>query len=182
MPSQGPTGPPSVSNNADFGDVAWTNPNNAVSSDDSRASAIDIPNGQATQLLTAYNFGFSVPSDMTMTGWSVDIEGYSGPSSGNSVIVYLHKTTGGYQGYASGTSFPHSSEGTITIGGSSNMFGTTWTPAQANAATFGISIQIYNTSGATQTVNIDTFTITAHYVAGGVAYSQSRRMQQYLVR
>ncbi len=160
MATQGPNSAASFSNVADFGDIAWTNPNNAVTSDNSRATAV-VSSTQTSQLLTGYNFGFSIPTGATITGFSVDIEGSTTGTSTVSTDVYLHKTTGGYQGYTFLTTFP-TSESVVTAGGASSLFGTTWTPAQVNASTFGVSVQMYGNTSS-RTFSIDAIQITVHY-------------------
>jgi hypothetical protein len=53
----------------------------------------------------------------------------------------------------------------VTYGSSTDLWGTTWTPADINAAGFGAALAVTEISsrGANETAHVDHITITVHY-------------------
>ena len=57
-------------------------------------------------------------------------------------------------------------DATVTYGADGDLWGTTWTPAQINAATFGVVLSVTNTAG---TAKVDHIDVTVYYTREGVA-------------
>src|SRR5215475_2800095 len=70
--SQGPNSPGASFNDPTFGIPPWTNPGNAVASDDTYATA--APGGLSTRYLSANNFDFTIPPPAVIEGIEVTIE------------------------------------------------------------------------------------------------------------
>ena len=66
---------------------------------------------------------------------------------------------------ASASQWP-ATDGIATYGGSSEMWGTTLTPAQCNAADFGVVLSVVTTAG---TASVDAITIAIYYEVAGAA-------------
>lgn len=53
--------------------------------------------------------------------------------------------------------------GWVAYGDESNLWGTTWTPAEVNASTFGCLLTATEGSGGTEEVTLDAIRITVYY-------------------
>lgn len=150
----GPNNPSAANDDSSIGTITWANPTNVYSSNDARASATGTESSTLTHNLNVTGFGFNLPSDATAVGIVVEIEGYvnydqdqlcsfcitGGAGTG---IVQL-ETAGalkGNNGCTPDVSYPHPTEAYVTFGGSTDLWGTTWTPAQINAKDFGVVIR-----------------------------------------
>ncbi len=134
----GPNYPASVVDDASTGAVSWVNPINA-STDNTTYSNVSLSSGQITHYLKATNFGFTIPSTATITGITVEIERYEDANNKlKDNAVYLLKS-GAIVGTnaSTGSNWPNS-VGVITYGGTTNLWGTTWTPIDINNANFGV--------------------------------------------
>ncbi|MBP7557922.1 MAG: T9SS type A sorting domain-containing protein [Chitinophagaceae bacterium] len=160
-------------NNAGVGSFAWGSPENAVSSNNVRASAgilLGVFSSANSNYLIATGFGFSIPSYASVCGIEVMVEKSAGGLGlGSSIIdnaVYLVKggsITGSNQ--ASGSSWS-GSDGLATYGGSGSLWGTTWTPAEINSGDFGLAFSARLRTGVlslTQHAQIDNISIVVHY-------------------
>ena len=102
MSSQGPNSPSSVTDNSNIGTETWSNPGNAVSSNNSYATVSltgSVTPGSQSHYLFATQFGFSIPSG-TINGIVVEVEKKSGGSNSKDLSVYLIKN-----GNEGGTAF-----------------------------------------------------------------------------
>lgn len=165
-------------NNADAGSVAWSNPSNCVSSNDSRATSLCDKN--TSQYLHATNPNPAVPAGSTINGIEVRIERSAGAESAWNVLdvtVQLIKAGSrvGSNLNDGATAWP----GTDTnkdYGGSSNLWGTTWTAAEVNASNFGVAIRA-NCLDGQRSARVDAVWINIHYtepksvVAGAGSYA-----------
>src|SRR5207253_1193338 len=144
-----------------IGSVAWSTPSNALTSDNSYATANFSSNGQASHYLKCTNFGFSVPSGGTIEG--IQVEWEVNASSGGTIIdnaVRLVK--GGTIGTAdksSSTSWP-GSDTFRSYGGSSDLWSTSLTPSDVNATNFGAALSATITGGNSKPANVDSARIT----------------------
>ncbi len=117
--------------------------------------------------LDATNFGFAIPSTATILGITATVD--RAASSSNRIQdnhVYLLKggsTTGITDHLASGVYWP-TTDATRTYGSTSDLWGTTWTPAQVNASNFGLRFQAKNTTTTTTTATVDYVEITVTYI------------------
>ncbi len=169
--STGLTNPTSGTNDNSYGSIAWSNPGNILSSDNSRASAT-LSGTNNTNYLTATNFGLAIPDGATILGITVSVERVrSGGSSGNARdnVVRLVKSGSvvGDNKANTSTNWP-TSEASASYGGSSDLWGTTWTPSELNASNFGI---VFAATGSTESTNR---VANVDHIQINVAYTDSQ--------
>lgn len=151
---------------AGIGTVAWTNPGNAVSSDNNYATA--SVDGTITRYLQCTSYGFAIPAGATINGISVNVERKSNDTAnGGSTDAAMRLVKAGVIG---GTD--RSTATTYTLadvveahGGVADLWGTTWTAADVNAANFGAAFAATKASstGAAHTVSVDHIQISIDY-------------------
>lgn len=159
--SSGPNSPTSAVN-IDNGGSSWSNVGNILTSDDSRATRAFT---FFSDYLTATGFGFSIPPTDVIDGIVVEIEKSRTSGGLNAVFdlgVQLTKDGAAFIGnnYANGTNWP-TTEAYISYGGSTDLWGATWTPAEINAATFGVGIYVIGSN----TARVDHIRITVYHSA-----------------
>jgi hypothetical protein len=165
MLSQGPN---SGSSFTTSGTPAWNNPTNAQSSDNQYAT-VTVSSGQISGSLLATGFGFSIPSGATVTGVVVEVEGSSTSTSVWRVYLLVSGTrTGNFRE----ASIP-ASEAYVSLGSSTDLWGTSLTPTQVNGTGFGAEIIARNTGGFDASVSLDHVRITVYYELGGGFFYQS---------
>lgn len=148
-----------------IGTQSWSNAARVVASDDSYATA-SVNDGQVTNWLQCTGYGFSLPSHANISGIAVDIERQVSNTNGADAAVRLVK--GGVIGVtdrSDAANYPIGSDGTVAHGGSNDLWGTTWTPANINASNFGVAFAAKKngTSGNARTLYIDYIRITVSY-------------------
>lgn len=161
--SQGPRAGSTFVNDPAFGSLVWATPASAGASDDVYTEP-PVPGADTnTQYLRIQGFGFTIPTGATIKGIQVDIErkefiaGGPPPDPREPELPFLQVTvrdasirltkTGAAVGSdkaVTGTNWPTGEVGAAdryaNYGGTSDLWGTTWTPAEMNAATFGVLI------------------------------------------
>jgi hypothetical protein len=173
--ASGPRSPGTMTQSTNDGLADWSNPNNAKISDNSDASAI-LDAGSLitlTEDLIATNFGFSIPTTATIDGILLQIERArdSGGDSVNDSEVRLIK--GGSEvaaNKATGTDWG-TTDTYASYGGSTDLWGTTWTPNDINASNFGA--MLVATSSGANSANVDHIRITVYYTQPGNSYTQT---------
>jgi|SRR6478735_8151661 len=126
-----------VANDASISGGVWAGLNNLQSVDGLVSSASALFIGGTSEYLTISNFGFSVPSNATIEGVEITMRVKSSGLFGTSVTdnsIKLIKR-GAIQGEdgASDFSWPTSFVN-HTVGGSSDMWGSSFRPADVNAS------------------------------------------------
>jgi hypothetical protein len=147
------------------GTVSWSNPGNITTAGSPYATA-SLSNRATSEYLQGTNYGFSIPANATIVGIQVTIRRQSGSTSSynlNDADLYLLKggTISG-DDKATTTDWP-STFGTATYGGSSDLWGTTWTPADINASNFGVALSVYDQSYSSRTATVDYMQISVTY-------------------
>lgn len=159
------TAHPATFNVLATGSVTWTNPSNAGASDNAYATCA-LGALQYSHSLVGTNPGFSIPSDATIDGISVTVEGKTSSAFALVISNALLQLSGGDRGNdLEPASILPSSEGNVVIGGATEMWGTTWTPAQVNDSTFGVLLIVHNESLGAATASLDDIIITVYYTA-----------------
>jgi len=138
--------------NAGSGGASWTNPNSVQSSDGSAASVAALLSAfsiitTTSDYINVTNLGMNIPVANTICGVSVTINRQTfslfalGAStvSDNSIRLIKGGSMVGTDHAATGVAWP-TSLGTATYGSSSDLWGTTLTPADVNASNFGVAI------------------------------------------
>jgi hypothetical protein len=88
----------------------------------------------------------------------------SSSSSLQDRYVYLIKggVTGTTNRGATSTNWP-TSEAAASYGSTSDLWGTSWTPADINASNFGVALTVDNNNSSTRTANVDYINVTVTY-------------------
>ena len=137
-------------NNADAGNVAWSNPGNITAADGNVASSA-VKSGTTTQYLHATNFGFSIPANATIEGVFARVLKMVtnvGTVQGADHTVQL--IVGGVRSGSNNAQGGNWPKGTLTntdYGGAADKWGLALTPANINASNFGLAVRGQNTSG-----------------------------------
>ncbi|MDI9339580.1 MAG: hypothetical protein QM534_03335 [Sediminibacterium sp.] len=93
-----------------------------------------------TNCLRLTNFGFTIPAGASITGISVDVEkrcDFGAHAEDNGLRLLSGGTEVGLDKANFGTPWPWI-DTKVTYGGCNDVWGTVWTPAQINAANFGL--------------------------------------------
>lgn len=164
--TSGPNNPSSSSTNSSVGTVAWNTISNTYTSDDLRATSNNLSNGDVTNYIIATGFGFNIPSTSVIDGIKVTVElsDDAGVGGIKDNLVYIVKG-----GVISGTNLSKSTawpnaDASRNYGGTSNLWGLSWSYTDINSVNFGIAISAYRASGAgTNNAKIDHIEMTISY-------------------
>ncbi len=128
--------------------TAWVNPNGVTANDGSYATlTATVGLGSATansQLLSATGFNFGIPANATIIGIQASVAKFrsgtavTGEATESSVRLLKGGVAVGSNKAIAGN-WP-TTETTSTYGSTSDLWGTTWTPAEVNASNFGVGI------------------------------------------
>ncbi|NLH78488.1 MAG: hypothetical protein GX465_15765 [Acidobacteria bacterium] len=175
MTTAGPNSPGTMARVSDGGAVAWSNWDDAKTSDNAYATALIASGDATTWILQATNFGFAIPTGATINGVAVSVERRAISSTGSYVVDHTIKLYKG--GVLSGdnkadttTKWP-TSDGSVSYGGAADLFGITLTADDVNAADFGVGLKsrlVRSGKGLTYAY-VDHITITVTYTEGGGA-------------
>jgi len=169
----GPNNGTSFANNASTGTIAWTNPSNAQTSNDSYSSSsitLGVLGSANTNYLVVTNFGFSLSGLSSICGIKVEIEkqynifvGVLSSVTDNEVRIVKGGVISGSD-LASG-GWP-SSDAYSTYGSNSQKWGLTWTAADINSTGFGVAISTHisaGLAGLSMDALVDHVRITVYY-------------------
>ena len=158
MASQGPKSPNSAT--AQLVAPTWSNAAGAKTSDDDRASF----NGNNQAKLRVYTFNFTIPSNATINGIHVEVEGY-GDNTNRDIDVGLSKSGYTLYGNWKSDSLPgikSSDEAYISFGNSSDLWGgSSWSFSDINSTNFGVLIRDQDLSAFN--LFIDHVRVTVYY-------------------
>jgi len=157
------------------GTIAWGTPGN-ITADDTNYATATLTAGQVSNYLQATNYGFAIPSTATISGISVTIGRMRSSGNGSNVhdtVVQLLKggtLTGSNLANTTAGTWPSSTTGIAdaSYGGTSNLWGTTWTPEDINASNFGVALAATSVSD-TRTLSVDYMRITVTYTVPSAA-------------
>lgn len=158
-----------------LGTIGFTNPANATAQDDTYATSV-IPGHGSTYFLLLTNFGASIPAGATITGFEVEVDHFSSAAGVRLTSVYMVK--GGV--VAAGTDHGADATNLATAdtdsyltypgtGGSSDLWGQSWTDADVNASDFGVALRYRNNNAAARTVDIDHVRVIVYYTPNSPA-------------
>jgi hypothetical protein len=145
--TDGPNNPGTGIDKPDIGDTTWSNPEYITSPDHFYASAIVQEGDSITHYLKGIDYGFAIPDEAMINGITVNI---NRKSDGNSIhirdyIVRLvnHYSFVGENKAEVATNWP-SSMAAACYGGATDLWGTSWTPADINSPGFGVALSVIN--------------------------------------
>lgn len=153
-----------ITTDSGTGTLDWSNAAQIGKEDGSYATTVSpMSSGTQSYYLKMTDLAFRVATGATIEGIKVDVRRLA---SGNSSIydgaVRLIKG-GTIQTHdkASATFWSTSIE-TASYGGSSDLWGTTWTPSQINSSGFGVALSAKSSSGASVSPSVDAVSITIY--------------------
>ena len=157
--------------------VVWTNPINAQNEEGTIARSILTQAATTSQQLDANVFGFAVPSTATIDGVLVEVKKQMGTATSG---VNLTDFGAGLLGVTGSSDKSDLTEYTTTLtfysyGGSSDLWGTTITPAQVNDGGFGFRLRTKVKQGTeltgtyTARAQVDYIRITVTYTPAASA-------------
>jgi len=179
MTTAGPRYPGTIATDSSTGTIDWTNPSN-IGADDAAYATVTpgTPGTHYTYYLNATNLGFSVSG--TINGITVEIDRYSANNLaarfGIDALLYLIKggtiqTSGSNK--ANTTNKWPTTPTVATYGGSSDLWGNTWSATDINSSGFGVAFGANCTRAAqSNTIYVDFIRVTVYYTVGGNNYTQ----------
>ena len=164
MADTGYISPGTMADDSAVGSRTWSNPDNAKANDGSYASTSSY-GGEYTHYLKATNFGFSIPAGATVDGIKVEIEKmawYFDRDHASDNIVSIVKADGsiGSTNKSVGATWS-TTETYYEYGGSSDLWGETWTPTNINDVDFGVVLSAYIVSYSD--IDVDHIRIKVYY-------------------
>ena len=181
MASVGPNNPTAASDLGTPGTQTWSNPTYVYSSNDSRArvtSNVDDTWRYSTPLVVNA-FGLSIPTGATIDGILVEMERRrTGGGNSRDYVVSLSKdgsTAVGDNKGDTATNLP-TSDTYKSYGGSSDLWGTTWSESEIESSNFSVYIraQLYKLSSIGQPYyELDHVRVTVYYTEASSGYTHS---------
>lgn len=156
--------PGTVANDATFGSVDWSEPNNAKASDNSYASAV-LPSGESSHLLKLTNYGFTLPSGAVPAEVQAQVDRHC--TSGKFVTDgHVRMVKGGAiktKEKATAVGWPSADALEGPYGVNDGLWGETLAYTDVNASTFGIAMSAFNVGAGSATAFIDYVPLTVYY-------------------
>jgi hypothetical protein len=153
-----------------YDDDTWVTPQK-VDADDgvyANITAVTFDNLDYSYVLKATQFGFAVPSTATISGIQIDVDRFSNVGSAKDIVIQLTKDGTARVGTNMAVAGNWPAVSTMaTYGGSASLCGTTWTPAEINAATFGVHLVTQATADNSQ-VFVDYIRVTVYYTYAAI--------------
>lgn len=166
MASQGPNSVSvAVSLDTSAGAVAWGTPGAIFTSNDAYASLANQGSASSpSDTLMGTKPGFTVPDGSTINGIVVEIEAASQTAPGTTfTTVSLSKDGATLVGNNNAASAAMTAtDAYYTFGSPTDLWGTTWTPAEVTATTFGCGMTC-SRSGTTANARVDHMRLTVYY-------------------
>jgi hypothetical protein len=163
---------PGTATNGGGGGSAWT-----ASAAGTIVAALGADGGTTvsastdTQDLNMTNFGFAIPTNATITGISVEMNRWaSGSGVRDNQVQLLGGSAAGTDQAITGTDWSTNNTTVVPYGGSTDLWGLTWTPAQINNSSFGVVLDVTDT-GPSRTATVDYVRITVSYIELSVTNS-----------
>lgn len=157
--------PTSCVNDTSIGTIAWSNPGNALASDNSYATAINVKNNASTNYLKCTGYGFAIPAGSTINGITVYVERKTSGGTIRDVAMRLVKAgVIGTTDLSSTTNYT-TADVVEAHGSAGNLWGTSWSVAEINATNFGAAFSAREevNSGTNRTVSVDQIYIVVDF-------------------
>lgn len=148
--------------------AAWVSPTNIGADDGTTASitAASYDSPDISQILVASSFGFTIPVGSTIDGIVVEIDRNNAAGAASDNRVQLAKGTTfadlvGTNKADTATDWP-AALATVSYGGATDLWGTTWTVAEINASSFAVFLSV-QADAANTDIAVDFVRVTVHY-------------------
>ena len=193
---QGPNYGSAATNSSVYGEVAWANPSNGLTSDGTYATA-PLSTNIATYLLSVSGFGFAIPTGSTLDGIVVNVQCGVQPfilstSNGAKSWAKLMYNGGGITlfktAYAAGLGTECVQDSTLnlwdTFGSPTDLWGYSWVVGEINSVGFGVGFGIVSDSVANHNVGenayVDAVQVTVYYESPTTTTSSSTSSATYV--
>lgn len=149
-----------------YGTLAWNNADR-LNSTDNVTTSFNTTGTSLSRYLKGLNFGFDVPDNATITGIELIINrirtaGTTGEIEDDTIRLVKGGTVVG-DDLSQGDDWKTGAVNRF-FGSSTEMWGTTWTPADVNATNFGAVMSAKGTTAGTdRTGNVDNYSINVYY-------------------
>ncbi len=166
--TSGPNYPTAGADVTGIGTITWSAPGR-ISSNNNQSTFAAVPvNDGTTHYLMGTGYGFAIPANASITGIQVTIGRYSSgifsPLIRDNVVSLVKAGSIVGDNKAAATMDWPTSETPAYYGGTSDLWGTTWTPADINNANFGVVLSVINSQVFfSRTAYVDYITITVTY-------------------
>lgn len=145
--------------------ASWSNPSNALSSNNSYTSSSLSSNGDFTDYLQITDFGFSISSSNIIVGIEIEIERFGDKVKDNQARIVkggVISTTD----QSANPNWPNTDPNSYQLYGANNdLWGEVFTPNDINASNFGVAISARRLGGGggAAVPNIDHIRITVYF-------------------
>ena len=161
-----------------FTGTAWTNPGNITSSNNAYATVVlNGTSATTSEVLLATNFGFEITGMGTILGIVASFERKASLSDHiKDGAIYLIKN-GNYHGNNKSLgSYWTTTEGVVSFGSPTDLWGSSLLPEDVRATNFGVMIQCtyQNAYFTAATASVDHIEMTIHYEEPAVYYGGTR--------
>ena len=155
----------------------WSNPSHITGDDNNYAKANNINKNKSTEYLQGKNYNFHIPTSARISGIKVSINrmgdydrcSEQGYLVDETVRLIKNGNLVGNNKAVTSTNWP-TSFSVATYGGDSDLWGTSWTPAEINSMNFGVSLSAKNTSNHfNKDAYVDYMQITVYYIADTIS-------------
>lgn len=171
--SEGPNAPGTTANDDAVGTVAWSDTDGAMANGEALVAVVSGGTGvEQSNYLLLTNFGFAIPAGATIDGIvaSIDRDGNgqligAGAEIRDAVVkLVIGGVVTGNNKAITGSAWP-TTETATEYGGVADLWGTTPTAEQINAAGFGIvvSVDFQDFVGQAMQALVDFTSLTVHY-------------------
>ncbi len=143
------------------GEVAWSEPANAMASDDKRAQVVLVVGGMS-HWLKGTGAGFAVPLDSIIKGIEVRAEARALAGSGTADLVVFLSKANVTQMVGQVCAVPSETDAVIVYGDPADLWQVAWTPADINHSGFGA--EVFAFTHPAQTLAVDSLTLTVYYL------------------
>lgn len=160
---------PSISAVVDDGGSTWIVTDGVFADGGDEAQSTPTAGGTSDSLW-ATGFSFAINTNRPIVGIVVEVQKRkSGTNQIRDLTVQLVRegTAVGDNKADTTTNWTASLDVYTSYGSSSDLWGTTWTPAQVNASTFGVRVACQNPSGGLTVARIDHIRITVYFGGDG---------------
>jgi hypothetical protein len=159
----------------------WINTSNVSSLDNQYCSTTLKPFSSCYQdqcywsrYLDCHNFGFTIPDGAAIKGIQLDVtRNCSINGAVKDFEVSLRKNNLPAGSNLAAQDFWITQNKTKTYGGTTELWGLSWSALEIDSAQFGVFIKVKNSSSSTPTVNIDEVSITVTYELATGIYEQT---------
>lgn len=171
MSSQGPNNPTTASG------TSWTSPTNVEGNSAYATYTLPASTTSTTNAIKGQGFGFSIPSNASIDGIQMSNMTALLSTAGLSATANVQLLKAGVAvGSTKSTSgWTSGSPSNFTLGGPSDLWGTTWAYSDINSSTFGMtaSMPFHNSNGVSGLLETKNWQIIVYYSINGVRCSCS---------